>query len=51
MDKSKLLEDCLDVKNQYVVSLERLASLLNVPPLTDEDKERIVEQRKFPQFD
>ena len=45
-EKRKILEKCLVCKNQKAVSLETLAEVLGVNPLSEEDKYRIVEERK-----
>lgn len=42
----KILEQCIDTKNQRVVSIERLASVLGVEPLTKQEVNQLIESRK-----
>lgn len=46
MNAKKILEQCIDTKNQRVVSIERLASVLGVKPLTKQEVNQLVESRK-----
>lgn len=46
MNAKKILEQCIDTKNQCVVSIERLASVLGVEPLTKQEMNELVENRK-----
>lgn len=46
MNAKKILEQCIDTKNQRVVSIERLASVLGVDPLTKQEVNQLVENRK-----
>lgn len=46
MNAKKILENCIDTKDQKVVSLDRLAKELGVEPLTKQDRVNLVESRK-----
>lgn len=46
MNAKKILEQWIDVKGQTVVSIERLASVLGVRPLTKQEVNQLVESRK-----
>lgn len=46
MNKKKILEQCIDVKDQKVLSIERLASVLGVKPLTKKEVNQLIESRK-----
>ena len=46
MNAKKILEKCIDTKGQRVVSIERLASVLGVNPLTKKEVNQLVESRK-----
>ncbi|AUR98126.1 hypothetical protein NVP1247A_52 [Vibrio phage 1.247.A._10N.261.54.E12] len=45
-----ILENCIDIKGQQVVSLTRLAKELGLEPLTDKQVAELVNSRKAPQF-
>ncbi|CAH9015993.1 putative homeodomain-like protein [Vibrio phage 275E43-1] len=45
-DRRRLLDRCVDVKRQGAVSLSRLAKELGAAPLTAEEKEQLIEERK-----
>lgn len=46
MNAKKTLEQCIDTKGQCIVSIERLASVLGVEPLTRQEVNQLVESRK-----
>lgn len=46
MNAKKILEQCIYTKNQRVVSIERLASVLGVESLTKQEVNQLVESRK-----
>lgn len=50
MKHKQILEQCIQTKGQKVVSLTRLAEILNVKPLTSEEIDELVESRKAAHF-
>lgn len=46
MNPKHILEACVDVKGQQVVSLPRLAEVLGLEPLTKQDIKNLVEENK-----